>query len=139
MESGDIVDAELRPSDISNSCFVARLLCNAGVGKPVWTRLTPGEKKSSSSFTGLTIFSGTGLRCMGDLLHSLPIGPAARGVGVGETERARRLACETSMVGASASSPPSPITIGDASVNVTLIPLALPLPFESELTDWLRP
>jgi hypothetical protein len=102
---------------------------------PVGTRLRPEAKKSSSSLTGLTTFSGTGLRLIGDLLHILPIGPVVLGVRVGETERARRFAFETSMVGAWASSPPSPMTIGGVSVNCTLKPLALPLPFDNELTD----
>jgi hypothetical protein len=99
----------------------------------------PGEKKSSSSLTGLTTGSGTGLRLAGDLLHSLATGPVLRGVGVGETDLARTRALETSIGGVCASSPPSPMTTGGASANVTLRPLALPRPFDNELTDWLRP
>jgi hypothetical protein len=118
-----VVEAEPSPKLISNSFSSAFLLSIAADEMPVWTRRMPGEKKSSSSLTGLTTGSG----------------PVLRGVGVGETDLARTRALETSIGGVWASSPPSPMTTGGASANVTLRPLALPRPFDNELTDWLRP
>ena len=137
----EVVDAELSPNDISNSFSSATLLSGTATDKPVCTRLMPGEGGISSFCGGnLGTWSGTGSFVPGDLLHNQPTGPAVRGVGVGDTDRARAFAFETSIGGVCASSPPWPITVGGVSVNCTLNPraLPLPLPFDSELTDWLR-
>ena len=74
---------------------------------------------------------------MGDSFHVFE--PAERGPfpRIGDADLALAFALPTSIVGVSASSPPSPMIIGGRSTNCTLRPLALPRPFARELFDWL--
>lgn len=56
---------------------------------------------------------------------------------IGETDLALARAFEISTVGAGASSPPTPITVGGASIKVTLNPRPRRLPLARELEDIL--